>query len=130
MNLNADVTHLLAGSTLMVSFVLLYQTRMYGILNAFAMQALLLALAVAWQARVQHAPHLMVTAFMALVVKAGVIPWVLRIIIRRLGIQRNIESVVGVGSTLLVAVFLTMLAVLIVVPMTSAHAEATRQDLA
>ncbi|MEO5369954.1 MAG: hypothetical protein H7833_07775 [Magnetococcus sp. DMHC-1] len=130
MDYNLDVTHLLAGSTLMVSFVLLYQTRMYGILNAFAMQAVILAMAVAWQSRVQHAPHLMVTAFLALTVKAGVIPWVLRIIIRKLGIQRNIETVVGIGTTLLVAVFLTMLAILIVVPMTSAHAAATRQDLA
>ena len=75
----------------------LYQDRLYALLNIFALHALVLALSVAWQAFVQDAPHLYVTAVIALVFKAIVIPVALHRIIVRLGIHREIETVVGVG---------------------------------
>ena len=57
--LSFDIAHLLAGGLVLVSFMMLYQDRMYALLNTFALQAVLLALAVAWQAFTQEAPHLM-----------------------------------------------------------------------
>ena len=45
-----DVAHLLAGSLVLVSFMQLYQDRLYALLNVFALHALVLALSVAWQA--------------------------------------------------------------------------------
>ena len=72
--LTFDVAHLLAGSLVLVSFLQLYQDRLYALLNMFALHALVLALSVAWQAYVQDAPHLYVTALIALVFKAIVIP--------------------------------------------------------
>ncbi len=125
-----DVTHFLSGLMLLVSFMLLYQDRMFPILNVFAFQALVLALAVAWQAFIQDAPHLYITAGMALVMKAGVIPRALRRIVRKLGIHRDIETVVSVGMTLIAAVLLTLLAILVVVPLTGTRAAETREDLA
>ena len=56
-----DVAHLLAGSMLVLSFLLLYQDRITAVINVFALQAMTLALSVAWQALVQDAPHLLVT---------------------------------------------------------------------
>ena len=44
-----DVAHLLAGGMLVMSFVLLYQTRITAMLNVFAIQAIMLSLSVAWQ---------------------------------------------------------------------------------
>ena len=61
-----DVAHLLAGGLVLVSFMLLYQDRMFGLLNVFALHAFVLALSVAWQAFIQDAPHLYVTAAIAL----------------------------------------------------------------
>ena len=78
---------------MLVSFMLLYQDRLYALLNIFALHALVLALSVAWQAYVQDAPHLYVTAAIALVFKAIVIPVALHRIIQRLGIHREIETV-------------------------------------
>src|SRR6185503_15623764 len=69
-----DVAHLLAGGMVLVSFMLLYQDRMHGLLNVFALHAVILALSVAWEALVQHAPHLFITAAIALIVKAIIIP--------------------------------------------------------
>ncbi len=68
--LQFDVAHLLAGGLVLVSFMLLYQDRMFALLNVFALHAFVLALSVAWQAYIQDAPHLYVTAAIALVFKA------------------------------------------------------------
>ena len=69
-NLNFDIAHLLAGSLVLVSFMLLYQDRLYALLNVYALHAVVLALSVAWQAYIQDAPHLYITAAIALVLAA------------------------------------------------------------
>jgi hydrogenase-4 component E len=60
-NLSFDVAHLLAGSLVLVSFMQLYQDRLYALLNIYALHALVLAASVGWQAFVQDAPHLYFT---------------------------------------------------------------------
>ena len=45
-----DVAHLLAGGLVLVSFTMLYQDRLYALLNVFAIHAAVLTLSVAWQA--------------------------------------------------------------------------------
>ena len=47
--LSLDVAHVLAGSLVLVSFMLLYQDRMFGLLNMFALHAVVLSASVAWQ---------------------------------------------------------------------------------
>ena len=88
-----DIAHLLAGGLVLVSFMLLYQDRLSALLNVFALQAVVLALSVAWQAYIQDAPHLYVTAAIALVFKAIIIPVALHRIVTQLGIHREIETV-------------------------------------
>ena len=73
-----DTAHLLAGSLVLVSFVLLYQDRLNSLLNVYALHATVLSLSVAWQAYIQNAPHLYVTSGLALGFKAIIIPVVLR----------------------------------------------------
>ncbi len=125
-----DISHLLATIVLVCSFALLYQDRLLGLINVFAVQALALALAVAWQAHVQLAPHLYVTALIALVMKAGIIPYVLRRIVHKLKIARTIEQVVSVNITLLAGVFLTILAIMVVFPAAHMETGLEREDLA
>ena len=93
-----DIAHMFAGGLVLVSFMLLYQDRMFSLINVFALHALVVSLSVAWQAHIQNAPHLYITAVIALIVKALVIPVVLHRMIVRLGIHRNIETVVGIGK--------------------------------
>ena len=64
--LSFDVSHLLAGALVLISFMLLYQTRLYALLNVYSAQAVVLSLSVAWQAFVQDATHLYVTAAVTL----------------------------------------------------------------
>src|SRR5438477_13113474 len=113
-----DIAHLFAGGLVLVSFLMLYQDRMYALINVFALHAVLLALSVAWQARVQDAPHLYVTAAIALVFKAIIIPVTLHRIIVRLGIHREIEKVVGVGAAMLLGMGLVALSIMVMLRVT------------
>ena len=111
-----DVAHVLAGGMLLVSFVLLYQRRMFAVLNSFALHAIVLALAVVWQAFVQDAPHLYITAAIALLFKGIIIPVALHRIVVRLEIHREVETVIGVGPTMLGGIGLVALSILVVLP--------------
>ena len=125
-----DIAHLLAGSMVVLSFVLLYQDRITATLNVFAMQAVTLALAVAWQSYVQNAPHLLVTALIALVVKGFIIPAALHRMVRRLGIHREIEQVIGGGPTMITGLGLVALAIILVLPVGQGVSALVREDLA
>ena len=125
-----DVAHLLAGGMVLVSFMLLYQGRMHGLLNVFALHAVVLALSVAWEALVQHAPHLFITAAIALIVKAIIIPVALHRIVRRLDIHRSVETVVGIGPTMLAGMGLVALSTALMLRVTPGADALARQDLA
>ena len=128
--LQFDIAHLLAGGLVLVSFMLLYQDRMFGLLNVFALHAFVLALSVAWQAFIQDAPHLYVTAAIALLFKAVFIPVALHRIVLRLGIHRTLETVVGVGITMLAGIGLVALAIIVMLPASADADPLAREDLA
>lgn len=125
-----DVSHLLAGVMLVLSFALLYQDRIFAVLNIFALQAVLLAAAVTWMAWTQASPHLYITAALALGLKGVVIPVALHRMIVKLGIHRDVEQVVGVGKTLLLGLALTALSLMLVLKVTEAAQSFTREGLA
>jgi len=129
-NLAFDVAHMLAGGMVLVSFMLLYQDRMYGLLNVFALHALVLSLSVAWEALVQGAPHLYITAAIALIVKAIIIPLALRRIVQRLNIHRTVETVVGIGPTMLAGIGLVALSMALMLQVTAEADALARQDIA
>jgi hydrogenase-4 component E len=129
-SLNLDVAHLLAGLLVLLSFVELYQDRLTALLRIFAMHALILALSVAWQAHVQHSPHLYVTAAIALFFKAILIPAVLHRIIVRLGIHRELDTVIGIGLTMLAGVGLVALSLIVMMHTVTGADPLAREDLA
>jgi hydrogenase-4 component E len=128
--LSFDIAHLLAGGLVLVSFMMLYQDRLYALINVYAIHALVLSLSVAWQALVQDAPHLFVTAAIALGFKAIAIPITLHRIVRRLGIHRDIETVVGIGPTMLAGMGLVALSMAVILRITPDADPLAREDLA
>ena len=128
--LSFDVSHLLAGALVLVSFMLLYQTRLFALLNVFALQAVVLALSVAWQAYVQDAVHLYITAAIAFAFKAIIIPVALHRIISRLGIHRDVENVVGIGPTMLAGLALVALSIVVMLRVVNEADALAREDLA
>jgi hydrogenase-4 component E len=118
-----DVAHLLAGSMVLVSFMLLYQDRMFAMLNVFALHAIVLSASVAWQAHIQNAPHLYV-------LKGIIIPIALHRVVIRLGIHRTIETAVGIGRTMLLGIGLVALSMVVMLKAAAAADPLAREDLA
>ena len=125
-----DVAHLLGGGVLLLSFVLLYQRRIGAVINAFAMQGALLALAAAWAAHAQSAPGLYVTAVLAMAAKGVLIPLALHGIVRRLDLHRTVETALGIGPSLVAGVALVALSILVVLPATEGVRALARENLA
>jgi hydrogenase-4 component E len=128
--LSFDIAHLFAGGLVLVSFMMLYQDRMSGLINIFTLHAVVLSLSVGWQAYAQHAPHLFLTAAIAIVFKAVIIPVSLQRIMVRLRIHRDIEIIGGVGVTMLVGIGLVALSMVVMLPATAAADPLAREDLA
>jgi hydrogenase-4 component E len=128
--LTFDIAHLLAGGLVLVSFMMLYQDRLFALINVFALHAVLLALSVAWQAYIQNAHHLYITAVIALMFKAIVIPIGLHRIIQQLGIHRDIETAVGTGLTMLAGIGLVTLSLVLMLRVTPNADRLAREDLA
>ena len=113
-----DVSHMLAGGLVLVSFAMLYQDRLYALINVLALHAFVLAASIAWQAYSQSAPQLYVTAAIALGFKAIAVPMALRSIVVRLGIHREVETVGGIGLTMLAGIALVALSLMVMLPVT------------
>ena len=128
--LEFDIAHFFSGGLVLMSLLLLYQDRMFSLLRFFAGHAVVLSLAVAWQAFIQAKPELYITAVIALAFKGIVIPLALYRIVVKLGIHRELETVVGVGLTMLAGMGLIGLALIVILPLTAAADPFAREDLA
>lgn len=125
-----DVSHLLGAIVLLMSFALLYQHRLFSLLQVYSAQAFVLAAAAGWKGFSHGETHLYVTALLTLVLKAVIIPVALHRIVVKLDIQRAIEPAMSIGATMLAGVSLVTLSILLVLPVTADAAALTREDLA
>ena len=129
-DLSFDIAHLLAGGLVLVSFMMLYQTRLTALLHALGLHAFVLALSVAWQANIQSAPHLYITAAIALAFKAILIPYALRRMVFQMGLHREIETVGGIGMTMLAGIAMVALSLQVMLPVTAHTDPVAREDIA
>lgn len=125
-----DVAHLLGGAMLLLSFMLLYQRRVAAVVSVLAAQGAVLAAAAAWQGFVQGAPQLYLTALIAAVAKAGLIPFALRWMIRKLALARGVDPALAIGPSLIAGVGLVALAITVTLPITTGAQALAREDLA
>jgi len=128
--LDFDIAHLFAGGLVLVSFMMLYQDRLYALLNVFALHSIVLAVSVGWQAYIQDAPHLYITTAIALVFKGIIIPVALHRIIQRLGIHREIETVIGIGPTMMLGIGFVALSLAVMLRVTADADRFAREDVA
>jgi hydrogenase-4 component E len=128
--LSFDVAHMFAGGLVLVSFMMLYQNRLLALINILALHAFVLGFSVAWQAYIQDAPHLYITAALAIGFKGIAIPMALRRTVFQLGIHREIETVVSIGLTMLAGIALVALSLEVVLPVTAAADPVAREDIA
>ncbi|HAU29766.1 MAG TPA: hydrogenase-4 component E [Rhodospirillaceae bacterium] len=125
-----DMAHTLSGVMLLMSFLLLYQRRIPGLIHAFAIQAALLGIAVSWQAVMQGEPHLFITALIVLLFKAAFIPIALLKLIQRLSVPQAVEPVMAIGRTMLFGIILCGLSLAVMQSSPQASALIVNEKLA
>jgi hydrogenase-4 component E len=101
--------HFLGMMLLITSLGLIGSPQVASCIRFYAMHSFLLALITAFMAYTRQAEHLLIPAFLTLVLKTMVIPQVFFRIIRRLGIRKEVDSYVNIPFSLLLAVLLVFL---------------------
>ncbi|MBI1865078.1 MAG: formate hydrogenlyase [Nitrospirae bacterium] len=126
----AQVIDLLSALVLLLGFGLLAQRRIYALLHLFAWQGLFLAANTAIVAYGAGVRHLYFSALMTLAMKVALIPYILHVLIRRMKIERDVETMVNVPLTLLIGIALVVLSYNVMSPIQEFSTLMTRSTLA
>jgi hydrogenase-4 component E len=106
--MSRDVVLLCAAGMLVTVFLLVAQRALLVAIRLYAVQSLLLGVVGLTMGLADHRPHLLVTAALAVGLKAVLIPAFLTRVIDRVGIRREIEPFLNVPSSLFVCLGLTL----------------------
>lgn len=110
---------LMAAGMLVIQFLMVGQRDLTANIRLFALQSFLLAGIANTIAYFQHSYHLYVIALFTFVLKTLVVPWFLKRVIDRIGIQHEIQPFVNIPASLLVCGGLTLLGYVVVQPFAS-----------
>lgn len=99
----------LGALLLFTMIVILASGQLYRAIYAIAAQSFFLAVAAAVLARATGNVDLWVIAGITVVVKAGVLPWLLIRVVKRIGVRREIEPVIPTVATLAIAALTVVL---------------------
>lgn len=125
-----QLTSLAAALFLLTAFAILAQRHMRALLGWFAIQGILLAATSALVAFAAASPELYISALLALLLKGFLMPWLLWRIVVRLGVNREVEPLINIFPTLLIAAVLVLFAYYISLPIQKTSALMTRNIIA
>lgn len=108
--LSAQLINLCASVILLLAFAMLAQRRVLPLINLFALQGATLALSTLVVAWTTGQGHLYVSAALTLALKALLLPWILRRLVKKLWAKWDVESLVNVPTTMLIGIVLVMIA--------------------
>ncbi|WP_426663854.1 formate hydrogenlyase [Rhodanobacter aciditrophus] len=125
----AQVLQTLAGALLLISFAMLAERRSRRLVTLLIWQGAVLVTSTLLVAVTARLPHLFFSAALTLVLKVGVLPWILLRLMRRLGIERDNEPLVNVPTLMLVGLGLVIFAFGLAQPITALATTVIRQTL-
>lgn len=124
--LSSQIILTLSALILFTAFYLLSRKRINSVVNAFALQGVLLAIATAIQAHLTHDHLLYFSATLTLLLKAIMIPWILRYLITQFNVQEESAHVTHPFYSMLGASALVLFSYYIIMPLSifpSSHAK-------
>ena len=124
-----QLVNLLAAVLLLLSFAMLTQRRIMSLINLFAAQGLVLCLATALVAWLTGQTHLYGSAALTLALKVIGLPWILHVLIRRLNVKWDVETLINIPTTMLVGIVLVILAFNLALPISQLAGTVTRSTL-
>ncbi len=124
-----QVVNLLAAVLLLIAFAMLSQRRIVGLITLFAWQGTALAastIIVAWSTA-QH--HLYYSAALTLALKVVVMPWYFFRLVRKLDVDRDVEPMINIPTTMLIGIALVIFAFNLALPIAQMAGTVTRSTL-
>jgi len=110
MPLNLQILDILGVLLLLSAFAMIASRHLNDYLNAFAVQSGVLALIAAVAGYITHSIDLYVLALLTIVVKVGVITYILKGVSERLHLQREVRLYLNLPASLLAGAGLTLVA--------------------
>ena len=126
----AQIIGFLAALVLLTAFGMLVQRRMTGLIHLFTWQGLFLSISTAVVGFVAGQHHLYISSLLTLSLKVILLPYILHVLVRRLRIHREIETVVNVPLTMLIGVALVIFSYHLTAPVRELSTLVTRSVLA
>ncbi len=124
-----QLINFLAALLLLIAFAMLSQRRILSLIYLFAWQGFVLALSTTVVAYSTRQPHLYYSAFLTLLLKAFLLPWILHRLIIRLNIKWDVETMINVPTTMLVGIALVIFAFNLAEPISQLAGTITRSTL-
>src|SRR5512140_1823852 len=104
----AQITGFLAALVLLTAFGMLAQKKIYGLIHLFTWQGLFLSINTAIVGYVADKHHLYISSILTLSLKVVLLPYILHVLIARLKIKKDVESIVNVPMTMLIGIALVI----------------------
>jgi hydrogenase-4 component E len=124
-----QLINLFAAVLLLLSFAMLTQRRILSLINLYAAQGLVLCLSTALVAWLTGQTHLYGSAALTLALKVVALPWILHILIRRLNVKWDVETLINIPTMMLVGIVLVILAFNLALPISQLAGTVTRSTL-
>jgi len=124
-----QVVNLLAALLLLISFAMLSQRRITGLVTLFAWQGAALSLStaiVAWSTG-QH--HLYYSAALTFILKVLAMPWYFYRLVKKLNVDRDVEPMINIPTTMLIGIALVIFAFNLALPISQMSGTVTRSTL-
>lgn len=126
----AQINSFLAAFVLLTAFGMLVQKRIYGLINLFTWQGLFLSINAAVVGYVANRHHLYISSMLTLALKVIVLPYILHVLIIRLKIRKEVETVVNIPLTMLIGIALVIFSYYLTAPIREISTLITRSTLA
>lgn len=124
-----QLINFLAALLLLIAFAMLSQRRILSLIYLFAWQGFVLSVSTTVVAYSTQQPHLYYSAFLTLLLKAFLLPWILHRLIIRLNIKWDVETMINVPTTMLVGIALVIFAFNLAAPISQLADTITRSTL-
>jgi hydrogenase-4 component E len=124
-----QIINFLASILLLLSFAMLSQRRILSLIHLYTLQGLTLVSANVILGYVTADVHLYISAALTLVLKVGLIPWILYRLVRRLNVKTDVESLLNIPATLLIGIVLVIVAFNVASPISQLASSVARGTL-
>jgi hydrogenase-4 component E len=124
-----QIINFLAAIMLLLSFAMLGQRRILSLIHLYTLQGLTLVSANLVLGFVTADTHLYISAMLTLVLKVGLIPWILYKLVQWLNVKTDVEPLLNIPATLLVGIVLVIIAFNVASPISQLASSVARGTL-